>query len=270
MWTLARHEWKRAATGAVLAWFTGIFFLLAVLTLYFGVQAYGDISFQALNKTTSSLLQLAFYFIPIATLLLSSMSVAGDWEDRTALLLWPTVKPAAVLAGKWLGLTLAMAVSIGLGFGFSGLVTAVQGLESGWVFFVFIGVLLLLAMIFLAIGLAVGAWFKDRLTAVLVSLLLWFVAIVIYPFLSMALFTVVPSALHVPLSIGVHMFNPADFLRMYAAFQIGGEAVFGSHFYTLGQWSKTGWMDAAVLGWSAVWIGVHLWLAVLGWKRQTK
>jgi len=270
VWTLARHEWKRAATGAVLAWFTVIFFLLAVLTLYFGVQAYGDISFQALNKTTSSLLQLAFYFIPVATLLLSSMSVAGEWEDGTALLLWQTVKPVSILAGKWLGLTLAMMISVCLGFGFAGLVSAVRGLASGWVFFVFIGVLLLLSMIFLAIGLAVGAWCKDRLTAVLVSLFIWFFAIVIYPFCSMALFITVPSVLHVPLAIGLQMFNPADFLRVYAAFKIGGEAVFGSHFYALGQWSKTGWMDATVLAWSAVWVGIGLWWAVLGWKRRGK
>lgn len=247
-----------------------MFLLLAVITLYFGVQAYGDISFQALNKTTSGLLQLAFYFLPVATLLLSSMSVAGEWEDRTALLLWHTVSPAAVLTGKWLGLTLAMLVSISLGFGFSGWVAAFQGLANGSVFLVFIGVLLLLSMIFLSIGLGVGAWSKDRLTAVLVSLLIWFFSLIIYPFLSMALLTAIPPFLHLPFSVGLHFLNPADFLRLYAAFKIGGEAVFGSHYYTLGQWSQEWWMDGAVFGWSAVWVAMSLWLAVIGWKRRAK
>lgn len=270
MWTIARYEWRRAAKSSVLIWFTGIFLLLAVMTLYFGVQAYGDLSFQALNKTTSSLLQLAFYFIPVATLLLASMSVAGEWEDRTALLLWHSVMPPSVLVGKWLGLTLAMLVSVCLGFGFSGLVAAFQGLANGWIFLVFIGVLLLLSMTFLAIGLAVGAWAKDRLTAVLVSLLVWFFSIIIYPFLSMALFTFIPSVWHLFLSVGLQMLNPADFLRMYAVFKIGGEAVYGSHFYALGQWSETVWMDGGVLIWTAVWIAVCLWVAAAGWKRRTK
>ncbi len=269
-WTIAKHEWKQVVKSSVLAWFTVLFLMLAVMTLYFGIQAYGGISFQALNKTTSGLLQLAFYFIPIATLILSSLSIAGEWEDRTALLLWNVTTPFAVLFGKWLALTLAMAISILLGFGFSGLVASFQGLPNGWILFWLIGVLLILSMVYLSIGLLVGSWSKNRLSAVLASVLIWFFSIVIYPFLSMTILIITPAFLKMPLSVGLNFLNPADLLRLYSVFKMGGEAVFGSQYYALGKWSQTIWMDVTVLGLVVVWIGFSLRLAIAGWRRRAR
>lgn len=269
-WTIARQEWKQAVRSSVLVWFTVLFLLLAAMTLYFGIQAYGGISFQALNKTTSSLLQLSFFFVSIATLILSSLSAAGEWEDRTALLLWNVTSPLAVLVGKWVALTLAMAVSISIGFGFSGLVAGFQGLPNGWILLLLMGILLLLSMVYLSLGLLVGSWTRNRLGAVLASLLIWFFSIVIYPFLSMATVMVVPAFLKPVFSVGLNFLNPADLLRLYSVFKMGGEAAFGSQYYALGKWSQTIWMDVTVIGLVIAWVVGCLWVAVAGWKRKAR
>jgi len=254
----------------VLAWFTVLFLLLSVMTLYFGIQAYGGISFQALNKTTSSLLQLSFYFIPIATLLLSALSAAGEWEDRTALLLWNVSGPLAVLFGKWAALMLAMAVSISIGFGFSGLAAGLQGLPNGWILLLLMGNFLLLSMVYLSIGLLVGTWSRNRVAAVLSSLLIWFFSIIIYPFLGMTVLLMAPSFLKPALSVGLNFINPADLLRLYSVFKMGGEAVFGSQYYSLGKWSQTIWMDVTVMGLVIAWVSCCLWLAAAGWQRKSR
>src|SRR5262249_44888119 len=65
-------------------------------------------------------------FVPLVTLSLGALAIAGELEDGSlALLLAQPVTRAEVFAGKYVGLLLAVAGSIGAGFGLTGIIVGI-------------------------------------------------------------------------------------------------------------------------------------------------
>lgn len=127
------------------------------------------------DRTTASLLNLALVFVPLVTLTLGGLSIAGELEDQSlALLLAQPVTRLEVFAGKYLGLLAAVAAAIAIGFGTTALAVAVlAGGGDALLFLALVGLTLLLAAATLAIGAALSASLRARARVVGAAFSAW-------------------------------------------------------------------------------------------------
>jgi Cu-processing system permease protein len=127
------------------------------------------------DRTTASLLNLALVFVPLITLTLGGLSIAGELEDQSlALLLAQPVTRLEVYTGKYLGLLAAVAASIFVGFGATGVIvgwTAGGGDVSA--FAGLVGLTLLLAAATLGIGTALSVGLRSRARVVGAAFSAW-------------------------------------------------------------------------------------------------
>ncbi len=141
----ARSRWF----GLAAACFLVLSLALALLGLA-GAQRSGLAGF---DRTTASLLHLVLVFVPLVTLSLGGLGLAGELEDQSlSMLLAQPVTRAEVYAGKYLGLLAAVGAAVLAGFGTTG---ALVGITAGGDVRAF-GVLVLLTLLLAAATLAVG------------------------------------------------------------------------------------------------------------------
>src|SRR6516165_7356058 len=132
-------------------WFllSAVSFLVLSLGLsLFGLAGAQRSGLAGFDRTTAGLLNLALLFVPLVTLSLGGLGLAGELEDGSlAVLLAQPITRAEVYVGKYVGLLAAVASSIFTGFGLAGLTV-------------------LLAAVTLAVGTLLSAALGSRAKAV--------------------------------------------------------------------------------------------------------
>jgi Cu-processing system permease protein len=162
-----RSRWFVAAAAS--------FFVLSLALSWLGLAGAGRAELAGFDRTTASLLNLALLFVPLVTLPIGGLCVAGELEDSSlSLLLAQPVTRAEVWCGKYLGLLAAVGAAVLLGFGLTGLVVAVAagGARAG-TFIALVGVLLLYAAVTLAIGYALSVALRSRARVVGAAFGVW-------------------------------------------------------------------------------------------------
>jgi len=131
------------------------------------------------DRTTAGLLNLALLFVPLITLSLGGLGLAGELEDGSlAVLLAQPLTRGEVYLGKYLGLLGAVGASIFAGFGAAGLViTAVAGGGNAVAFLQLVGLAVLLAAATLALGTLLSAALSSRAKAVGGAFAAWLVIV---------------------------------------------------------------------------------------------
>ncbi len=127
------------------------------------------------DRTTASLLNLALLFVPLVTLSLGGLGIAGELEDGSlAMLLAQPVTRAEVFAGKYLGLLAAVAASIGVGFGATGIIVGVAA-NGGNVrgFAGLVALTVLLAAATLSIGTVLSVCLRARARVIGAAFAVW-------------------------------------------------------------------------------------------------
>jgi Cu-processing system permease protein len=159
-------------------WFVAaaICFLLLSLGLSFlGLAGAERAGLAGFDRTTASVLNLGLLFVPLVTLVLGALGLAGDHEDgMLAMLLAQPVTRLEVYAGKYFGLLGAIAAAIAAGFGATGVIVGVVaggGNVGGFASLVLL--LLLLAAVTLAIGTALSALLESRARAIGAAVAAW-------------------------------------------------------------------------------------------------
>jgi Cu-processing system permease protein len=162
-----RSRWFVLAAGCFLVLSLG----LSMLGLA-GAQRSGLAGF---DRTTASLLNLALVFVPLITLTLGGLSIAGEMEDQSlGLLLAQPVTRRQVFAGKYLGLLAAVAASIAIGFGATGVIVGcTAGGGNAWAFLALVALALLLAAATLGIGTALSVGLRSRARVVGAAFSAW-------------------------------------------------------------------------------------------------
>lgn len=127
------------------------------------------------DRTTASLLNLALLFVPLVTLTLGGLSIAGEIEDQSlGLLLAQPVTRVEVFAGKYLGLLAAVAASILLGFGTTAVIVgATAGGGDVHAFLALVGITLMLAATTLGVGTLLSIGLRSRARVVGASFSVW-------------------------------------------------------------------------------------------------
>ena len=150
---VAAREVREAARSR---WFVLAAVCFCVLSLgvsWLGLAGAQRSGLAGFDRTTASLLNLAFLFVPLVTLSLGGLGIAGELEDGSlALVLAQPLTRLEVFAGKYLGLLAAVAAAIALGFGATGVVVGLSAGGDVRAFAALVGLTLLLAAATLGVG----------------------------------------------------------------------------------------------------------------------
>ncbi|MFN8544945.1 MAG: ABC transporter permease [Candidatus Binatia bacterium] len=161
-----RSRWFVLAAGCFLVLSLG----LALLGLA-GAQRSGLAGF---DRTTASLLNLALLFVPLVTLSLGGLGIAGELEDQSlAMLLAQPVTRLEVFAGKYLGLLAAVTAAIFVGFGTTGLLVGLRVGGNARAFATLVGLTVLLGAATLAIGTLLSVALRSRARVIGAAFSVW-------------------------------------------------------------------------------------------------
>jgi Cu-processing system permease protein len=154
-----RARWFFALAG-------GLFVLATALSLT-GLAGSGREGLAGFDRTSASLLNLALLFVPLATLALGALGLAGEIEDGSlGLLLSQPVTRAEVFFGKYLGALAAVTAAILAGCGAAAIAVGAGG-GSGRpaTFALVVAMICLLAAATLGIGVLLSVAVSSRTRA---------------------------------------------------------------------------------------------------------
>lgn len=127
------------------------------------------------DRTTASMLNLVLLFVPLVTLSLGSLNIAGDLEDGSlGMLLSQPVSRTEVFVGKYVGLMSAVTMAVLTGFGISGIVVGFfTGGENVKAYLALVGFTLLLALSTLAFGTLLSVSLRSRAKVIGAAFTVW-------------------------------------------------------------------------------------------------
>jgi ABC-type transport system involved in multi-copper enzyme maturation permease subunit len=114
--------------------------------------------------------------IPIIAIMLGYATISGEAESGalSVVLSYP-VRRFEVLLGKYIGLGSVLVVSTVLGFGAGGvLIAATAGIDNGLAYIAFIGLTVLLGLLYLSLAVCFSAITKKRVTSLAAGVLIFF------------------------------------------------------------------------------------------------
>src|ERR1043166_7551661 len=102
---VAARELREAMRSRWFVLAAGCFLILSLGLSMLGLAGAQRSGLAGFDRTTASLLNLALLFVPLVTLSLGALGIAGELEDGSlAMLLAQPVTRGEVFAGKYLGL----------------------------------------------------------------------------------------------------------------------------------------------------------------------
>jgi Cu-processing system permease protein len=159
-------------------WFlltAGCFLVLSLGLSLLGLAGAQRSGLAGFDRTTASLLNLALLFVPLLTLSLGGLAIAGELEDGSlGMLLAQPLTRLEVYAGKYLGLLASVAAAVGAGFGVTGLI--VGTLAGGGDVQAFVGLaalVVLLAAATLGVGTLLSVALRTRARVVGAAFAAW-------------------------------------------------------------------------------------------------
>lgn len=264
---IARNQLTLILRSKWLLSFGLLFVLLAFFVTYFSQT--GSSGYDGFNRMTASLLNLNLFIIPLISLLMGSLFIAGEKEDSGLhLLLTYPVSVNSVLTGKFLGLLVALGTVLTSGYGVSLLAIVFMNSEASiHVILKFYFLSFLLAAMFLAFSIFIGVRSRSRFQALGLSLALWAITVLFYEFVIMGISLILSNqAIITLLSLSI-FFNPVEIIRVWSILTLGGASVFGPSLYDMTIWA-TGWKGTLLFGLSSVmWILLPILVSNLSIKR---
>ena len=265
---IARQQLTLILRSKWLGSFGILFTLLAVFVTFFGSS--GQSGYDGFSRMTASLLNLNLMLIPLIALLIGSLFLAGEKEDRgLMLLLTYPISIKSVLTGKYLGLFLAIWSVISFGYGAAAIVMFIGNSGTSlMVIFLFYLLSLLLAVIYLALSMMIGIWSRTRFQALGISLIVWAVSVLFYEFIVMGVSLFIAKEWILPmLSISIFL-NPVELIRVWAILSLDGASVFGPALYDLTVWANSWQGQLMFIASSILWGVVPLMFSHLFIKRR--
>lgn len=238
MMSIARQQMTLIMRSRWLSGFGLLFSALAVMVVFLGKT--GDTGFDGFNRMTASLLNVNLLLIPLLSLLIGSLFLAGEKEDRgLMLLLTYPVSPWSVILGKLAGLFTAIWSVLTFGYGAALLVIFFTGTTvSVKLLLIFYFYSVLLAAIFLSLSLMIGILSKTRFQALGASLIVWAFLVLFYEFIVMGASMFMMKQWILPmLSVSIFL-NPVELIRVQSILSLDGASVFGPRLYDLTIWAN--------------------------------
>ncbi len=226
-----------------------------------------------MENTVSILIGISTMLIPIIAIILGYSTISGEAESGAlAVVLAYPVRRSEVLLGKFIGRGAVLVVSIVLGFGASGIIiAATAGTESVGAYLVFIGLTVLIGLLYLSLSICFSAICKKRATSLAAGVFIFFWAM-IYGIIIMGIFMATGGSMSEMMTGNISypdwlwysmVLSPADTYQMSVMLAFGIRQMFGfavevPGFITLGY----------LVGVQLIWTLVPLILAYFVFKRR--
>ncbi len=269
LWLCARYELLLAIRSRWLQTFAVVFAALTLAVAASGYILSGGHGVQDFARTAVSLVQVVLLLVPLSALVFGGLALTSE-RGAAELLYSQPVSRGAVLAGRVLGVWLALAAAELLGFGMAGLVVRSQaGLDGLGRYVALVAAALVLTAVFLSVAALLASANTGRRTRVLASaLVVWFVAVVLFDVAVLGVASLLRSGSASRLLIWATLVNPVDAARTGALLAIEGTAAFGAASLALLRFTGGAQMAAVYVAASLV-----LWLALplaLAMRRVTR
>ncbi len=172
---LTRKELRDALRNRWLLIYSAAFAGLAMSVSWLSLAGADQYGFAGFNQTAAGLVNLIMLIVPLMALQTGAGSVAGERERGTlAQLLAMPVNRTEVLAGKFIGLSLALITALALGFGLSGVVIRARGGSTGLAnYLALVGLAALLTVAMLSVGLLISVLSRKSSAAVGIAIVVW-------------------------------------------------------------------------------------------------
>jgi Cu-processing system permease protein len=234
--TIARQELVINVRNRWTLVFAVIFGMLVLTISYFGLVTAGAVGFQGFARTSASLLNLVLYLIPLVALVMGTLSFTSE-KSTSDLLFSQPISRTEILLGKLAGLFASIFAATGIGFGLAGLVIAARAGTEGFLRFpTFVGLSLILALIFLNLAALISVLCRRKPMAFGVALFLWFFFVLFYD-----LMVIGGTYLLKERTANVFLFtsllgNPVGMVRVASLIALDGKEIFGAAGAALIRW----------------------------------
>lgn len=224
---IAREEYRRALEARWLFVFAVVFAAIVLGLSYFGLAQSREVGFQGFARVTLSLLNLVLFLVPLTGLILGVTSITASSESLSLLLAQPVTR-GEVLAGKFIGLAVALGIAQALGFGGGGIVVALNaGADQVLGFLVLTSLSLVLGWLSLAVSLFIAVAWPDRLKAMSAAILVWLLMVVAYDLVVLGATAFLRGVPLQTVLFPALLLNPVDLVRVLTTLAVGSGALFG-------------------------------------------
>jgi len=226
----AAEELKIALRSRWTQIFAVVFAVLACGVSGAGYVISGGHGVQDFSRTAASLVHLVVLIVPLISLMLGVLSLSLERGAAEVVFALP-VSRRTILAGRLLGLFLALALAQSFGFGLAGLLVYTQsGPEGVADFLIVLAASLVATAIFLALAalLAADAFGRRRTRALALALVTWLVCEVFVDLAALGLATLLSSGAASRVVILASLVNPLGALRTGALLLVEGTGAFGA------------------------------------------
>jgi Cu-processing system permease protein len=270
---VARKEFADHIRNRWILALTLVFVVLTVVaSLLAGGEGGGNSVLGGLEGTVTSLISISSILIPLIAIMLGYATISGEAESGAlALVLAYPVNRTEVLLGKLSGLASVLVVATVLGFGIGGvIVTAIAGGENVPAFLTFIGLAILLGLLYLSLAVLFSTITHRRSTSIAAGVLIFFWSM-IYGTLAFGVYLATGGSLQEMLAgkplpdwfWGSVVLSPMDMHQMAVMQAFGLERAFGFDIAPP-TYMTLEYLVAVQL----VWVAVPLLLAFWAFRRR--
>lgn len=154
-----------------------IFVILTVAASYLaGGRAGGLSAFGGMEETVVTLIGISTVLIPLIAIMLGYATISGEAErGALAIVMAYPIRRGEILLGKFIGLSCVLVTSTVAGFGAGGIIIAgTVGTESGVAYLAFIGLSVLVGLLYLSVSIFFSALCSKRVNSLGAGVLLFF------------------------------------------------------------------------------------------------
>jgi Cu-processing system permease protein len=176
--TLARKEIRDSLRNRWFLLYSMSFAVLASTLSYLSLAGTGTFGFAGYGRTSASLINLVILIVPLMGLTAGAGSVAAERENRTlAYLLAQPINRFELLAGKYVGLAVALIAALAIGFGASALLIAFRQHVGVADFARLVGLACVLALAMLSVGMLISTIVRKGGAALGAAIVVWLVLV---------------------------------------------------------------------------------------------
>jgi Cu-processing system permease protein len=258
VWLCARQELLLSVRSRWLQLFTVVFAVLALAVAGSGYILSGGYGVQDFARTAESLVQLVVLLVPLTAVTFGVLALTPDRGAAEMMYAQP-VSRSVILAGRYVGLLVALSAAQAIGFGAAGLVVNQQAGSTGASAFLLVVVSsIALTAVFLSIAAFLAQSPEGRTARVLaLALVVWFASVILYDVVILGLASLLRSGTASRLLMTSALVNPVDAVRIATLTLVEGSAAFGAASlallrYTGGQTAIVLITCASVMLWTSV------------------
>jgi Cu-processing system permease protein len=266
---IAKQEFLLNRRNKWVAIFAISFALLTLFISYFGMVTSGYSGFQDFARTSTSLIKLSGFLIPLFSLLVGVFSFISDPEYMELLISQPLTR-SQVIIGKFLGLAFTLIGSTIIGFTIPGVIISLSiGTEGALGYATTVFFIILQGLIFLSCAILVAQLTKRQQLAVGISIGVWIFFEVIYGMIILGTTIYFEADILKYLLMFSLAGNPIDIARVLSLISIGGLEFFGpagaSMYKIIGSQSLALLYGIVVL---IVWLILPLFISIRLFSKQ--